>query len=134
MDDYDPFAVKRKGFMVLMSSQSVERVERDELIPLYYTRQFVEKAYSYSGDDLSLFPLRVHGEEALRGYLFIIFLSLIVYMEVQREIGSVEMAFDTLRTLKCEVFDKEIVIQELTWDQKKLFEKIGAIMPNTMEI
>ena len=67
MDDYDPFAVKRKGFMVLMSSQPIER---DQLIPLYYTRQFVEKAYSYSKDDLSLLPLRVHGEDALRGYLF----------------------------------------------------------------
>ncbi|EQD79468.1 hypothetical protein B1B_00195, partial [mine drainage metagenome] len=73
MDDYDPFAVKRKGFMVLMSSQPIER---DQLIPLYYTRQFVEKAYSYSKDDLSLLPLRVHSEEALSGYLFIIFLSL----------------------------------------------------------
>ena len=131
MGDYDPFAVKRKGFMVLMSSQSIER---DQLIPLYYTRQFVEKAYSYSKDDLSLLPLRVHGEDALRGYLFIIFLSLIVYMEVQKEIGSVEMAFDTLRNLKCKVFDKEIVIQELTKDQKKLFEKIEVIVPNTMGI
>ena len=42
MDDYDPFTVKRRGFMVLMSSQSVDR---DQLIPPYYTRQFVEKAY-----------------------------------------------------------------------------------------
>ncbi len=131
MDDYDPFTVRRKGFMVLMSSQPIER---DELIPLYYTRQFVEKAYSYSKDDLSLLPLRVHNEETLRGYLFIIFLSLIVYMEVQKEIGSVEMSLDILRNLKCKVFEKEIVIQELTKDQKKLFEKIRVIVPNTMGI
>ena len=70
----------------------------------------------------------------MRGYLFIIFVSLIVYMEVQKEIGSVEMAFDTLRNLKCKVFDKEIVIQELTKEQKKLFEKIADIVPNTMGI
>ena len=131
MDEYDPFSGKRKGFMVLMSSQPIES---DELIPLYYTRQFVEKAYSYSKDDLALLPLRVHSEETLRGYLFIIFLSLIVYMEVQKEIGSVEMSLDILRNLKCKVFEKEIVIQELTKDQKKLFEKIGVIVPNTMGI
>lgn len=47
MDNYDPFAVKRKRFMVLMSSRPVER---DQLIRLYYTRQFVEKAFSYSKD------------------------------------------------------------------------------------
>ena len=81
-----------------------------------------------------MLPLRVYGEEALRGYLFIIFLSLIVYMEVQKEIGSVEMAFDTLRNLKCKVFDKGIVIQELTRDQKKLFGRIGVIVHNTMGI
>ena len=111
-----------------------QSVERDQIIRLYYTKQFVEKAYLYSKDDLSLLPLRVHSEEALRGYLFIIFLSLMVYMNVQKETGSVEMAFDTLRNLKCKVFDKEIVIQELTRDQKKLFDKIEVIVPNTMGI
>lgn len=129
--DYDPFAVRRKGFMVLMSSSPIAK---EDLIPLYYTRQFVEKAFSYSKDDLSLLPLRVHGEEALRGYLFLIFLSLIVYMELQKLVDSVEMSFDILRNLKCKVFDREIVIQEPTKDQKKLFEKIGVIVPNTMGI
>ena len=55
-------------------------------------------------------------------------------MEVQKEIGSVEMSPDILRNLKCKVFDREIVIQELTKEQKKLFEKIGVIVPNTMGI
>ena len=72
----------------------------------------MEKAYSYSKDDLSL----------------------IVYMEMQKEIGSVEMSLDILRNLKCKVSEKNIVIQELTKDQKKLFEKIGVIVPNIMGI
>lgn len=33
---------------------------------------------------------------------------------------------DILRNFKCKVFDKEIVVQELTKDQKKPFEKIGV--------
>ncbi len=129
--DYDPFAVKRKGFMVLMSSSEIDI---NDLIPMYYTRQFVEKAFSYSKDDLSILPLRVHGEEALRGYLFLIFLSLIVYMDLQKKIGSIEISLDILRNLKCKVFDHEIVVQELTKDQKALFEKIGVIVPNTTGI
>ena len=55
-------------------------------------------------------------------------------MEIQKEIKSVELIFDSLRNLKCKVFDKEIVIQELTAEQKKLFEKIDVIVPNTMGI
>jgi transposase len=129
--DYDAFTVKRKGFMVLMSSS---HIEREKLIPLYYSRQYVEKAFSYSKDDLSLLPLRVHREESLRGYLFITFLSLIVYMEIQKRLESVELSMDILRNIKCKVYDREIVLQELTKDQKKLFEKINVIVPNVMGI
>ena len=129
--DFNRFSVRRKGFMVLMGSMEIKK---EDLIPLYYTRQFVEKAFSYSKDDLSLLPLRVHSEDALRGYLFLIFISLIVYMSLQKKIGSVEVSLDILRNLKCKVFEKEIVIQEPTKEQKELFEKIGIIVPNTMGI
>ena len=105
--DYDRFSVKRKGFMVLMSSSEISL---EELVPMYYTRQFVEKAFSYSKDDLSLLPLRVHGEEALRGYFFLIFLSLVVYMDLQKHVESVEMSLDILRNLKSKVFDNDIVV------------------------
>ena len=117
--------------MVLMSSMEIKK---EDIIPLYYTRQFVEKAFSYSKDDLSLLPLRVHSDDALRGYLFLIFISLIVYMGIQKKIGSVEISLDILRNLKCKVFEKEIVVQEPTKEQKELFEKIGVIVPNTMGI
>jgi transposase len=89
-----------------------------------------EKAYSYSKDDLSLLPLRVHSEEALRGYLFVIFTSLIVYMNVQKEVKSVELALDILRYLKCKVYDKSVIVQELTKEQKRLFDLIEVIVPN----
>jgi hypothetical protein len=51
---------------------------------------------------------------------------------MQKRIESVEMSLDILRNLKFKVFDNEIVVQELTKDQKNLFEKIGVIVPNTM--
>jgi hypothetical protein len=57
-----------------------------------------------------------------------------LYTWGQKEIGPVEMAFDTLRNLKCKVFDKGIVVQEQTKDQKKLLEKIDVIVPDTMGI
>ena len=42
------------------------------------------------------------------------------------------MSFDVLRNLKCKIFDKDIVIQELTNEQKALFKKIEVVVPNTM--
>ena len=50
----------------------IREISRDDLIPMYYTRQFVERAFSYSKEDISLRPLKVHGADALKGYLFLI--------------------------------------------------------------
>mgnify|MGYP001626198187 CR=1 FL=1 len=61
--------------MVLMS---YSEIPLEEVVQIYYKRQFVEKAFSYSKDDISLLLLRVQGEEALRGYFFLIFLPLIL--------------------------------------------------------
>ncbi len=55
-------------------------------------------------------------------------------MDLQKRIGPVEISLDILRNLKCKVFDHEIVVQELTKDQKALFEKIGIVVPNVMGI
>ncbi len=52
----------------------------------------------------------------------------------QKRLESVELSMDILRNIKCKVYAREIVVQELTKDQKKLFEKINVIVPNVMGI
>ena len=52
----------------------------------------------------------------------------------QKRLESVELSMDILRNLKCKVYAREIVVQELTKDQKKLLEKINVIVPNVMGI
>ena len=56
--DYDRFSVKRKGFMVLMSSSEISL---EELVPMYYTRQFVEKVFSHIKPHLEPFFSRSEG-------------------------------------------------------------------------
>ena len=52
----------------------------------------------------------------------------------QKRLESVELSMDILRNIKCKVYAREIVVQELTKDQKKLLEKINVIVPNVMGI
>ncbi|MEW6215712.1 MAG: hypothetical protein AB1478_11030, partial [Nitrospirota bacterium] len=78
-----------------------------------------ETLFGFSKDDLKLLPLRVHKEETLRGYLLIIFVRL------KREIGNeytVEEILLIMRNLKCKVYENELVIQELTKQQKEIAE------------
>ncbi len=129
--EYD---LMRKGIMILISSVEVSK---EEIIPLYYTRQTVERLFGFSKDDLDLLPLRVHREETLRGYLFLQFASLITYSMLKKELGkkyTVEDVLLTLRNLKCKVYEDEIIVQEPTRQQKDIFEKFDIIVPKSMGV
>jgi hypothetical protein len=56
---------------------------------------------------------------------------------LKRAIGkkhTVEEVLLTMRNLKCKVYDGEMLIPELTKQQKELVEKLGIIMPKKMGI
>ena len=128
------YILMKKGIMILISSSELDR---ENVISLYYTRQIAEKLFGFSKDDLNLLPLRVHKEETLRGYLFLQFASLVVYSLLKRELGrdyTVEEVLLTLRNLKCKVYEDEIIVQELTKQQRKIFEKFGIMVPKSVGI
>jgi len=39
-----------------------------------------------------------------------------------------------MRNLKCKVYDDEIIISELTKEQKAICEKLGIVVPKTLGI
>jgi transposase len=126
--------LRKKGMMILVSSF---KLEKEEVVPFYYLRQAVERLLGFSKDDLRPIPLRVHKEETLRGYLLLTFMALVVFVLLKRAIGkkhTVEEVLLTMRNLKCKVYDSEILIPELTKQQKELVEKLGIIMPKKMGI
>ncbi|MGC8497727.1 MAG: transposase, partial [Thermoplasmata archaeon] len=133
LKEADEFSLKRKGFMVLISSY---KIDKEDLIPLYYTRQMIEKAFSYCKTDLSLLPLRVHREATLRGYFFVVFLALDILISLHNDLKGrpLNEVLDILWNVKCKIYDNELIVQELTKEQKEIFEKFGIIVPKCMEI
>jgi transposase len=133
VEDRD-FLLKRKGIMVLISSIDLPI---DEVVPFYYSRQAAEQLFKFSKDDLELLPLRTHNEESMRGYLLLVFITLIVFLLLKKRLGkktSVEEALLILRNLKAKVFKDEIIIQELTKEQRQLFERFDIIVPKELGI
>lgn len=119
--------------MILVSSLDVDR---EEVVSLYYTRQIAERLFGFSKDDLNLLPL-IHKEETLRGYLFLHFATLAVYSLLKKELGkdhTVEEVLLTLRNLKCKVYEDEVVVQELTKQQREIFERFDIMVPKNMGI
>jgi len=129
--EYD---LMNRGIMILVSSFEIKK---EEVVPSYYVRQTAEKMFGFSKDDLGLVPVRVHSEESIRGLLFLQFLSLIAFVQLKDKIGkeyTVEDILLTMRNLKCKVYDDEILVSELTKQQKQIEDKIGILLPKKLGI
>ena len=112
----------RAGIFILISSKEIPE---NELMGAYYTRQTVEQIFGIAKSDLDLLPIRCHSDATIRGYLFLQFLLLIVFIEIKSKLDShftVEQALMSLRALKCKIYDKKIIVQEKTKIHKKIFE------------
>jgi len=123
-----------RGIMILVSSCDLKR---EDVVPSYYIRQTAENMFGFSKDDLKILPLGVHGEETLKGYLLMQFLSLAIFVKLKKELGkkySVEDLILNMKNLKCKVYDKNVIIGELTKKQKELLEQLGIIMPKNLGI
>ncbi len=132
--EMDPLAFNKCGVMVLVSSK---KIETSEVVACYYMRQSVEQVFGFCKDDLNLLPIRRHNDATIRGYLFLQFLTLILFIELREkllDLCTVEQGLMTLRNLKCKVFDKELLVSETTKKQKKLFDQLAIMVPMKLGI
>lgn len=128
------YNLMKQGIMILISSF---KIEKGDIVPLYYLRQTAERLFGFSKDDLKLIPLRVHKEETLRGYLLFIFIALVVFLLLKKGIGekhTVEEVLMIMKNLKCKVYDDEILIQELSKQQREIAEKLNILVPKKLGI
>jgi len=122
------------GKMVLLSS---EKLQTNEVVPLYYTRQIAERMFAIAKDDLNILPLRTHSEPNFKGFMLLIFISLVISCELKVRLGnktSIEQAVAILNTLKCKVFDDVIIPNEVTKKQRLLFEGCNVLVPKLMGV
>ncbi len=122
------------GIMMLISSRSINP---KEALATYYTRQAIEQIFSFFKSDLDSLPIRRHNDNTVRGYLFLQFITLILFIELRQKLQgeiTVEQAMLTMRNLKCKRFESELLISELTRKQKRIFAQIGIMVPKTLGI
>jgi transposase len=127
--DVDKLDFSNCGKMVLLSS---EKLVTSDVVPLYYTRQLAERMFGIAKDDLNILPLRTHSEPNFKGFMLLIFISLIISCGLKARIGkktSIEQVVSTLRTLKCKVFEDTIITGEVTKKQRLIFEDNNIIVP-----
>jgi transposase len=118
--------MKSKGTFILISS---EKIEPEEVMPLYYTRQVVEQVFDTSKNSTDLLPLRVHSEETFRGHLLLNFMATVVHLSINQMLNgttyNTDAAFIILRNQKCKVFDDCILPKETTKKMNDIYKQLS---------
>lgn len=125
--DQETFA--KAGMFALISSKPIPA---QEVVQAYYTRQSVEQIFGFAKDDMELLPIRCHKDETIRGYLFLQFLLLVVYLEIREKLAghyTVEQALLICRGLKCKAYPGKALVLDLTKHQRDIFRLLSVIVP-----
>ncbi len=134
IQDDENYEIVNKGIMVVISSF---KISKDEIVPFYYIRQTAEVFFGFSKEDLALLPSRVHSHEGIRGFIFLQVLTLIAFTQLKNKLGkayAVDEVLLSMKNLKCKIYDNEILINEITKEQREMAEKLGVIVPKNLGI
>ena len=140
LDDKLPFKemddrMRGLGTFAIVSS---EKMECREALPLYHTRVQIEQVFNIAKNNADLVPLRIHGEETLKGHLMLTFLSSILFQLLQQDMLlhtkkgdkiNPEGSFLVLRNQKCKVYDKVVIPQDPTKKMNDVYKLLKIESP-----
>jgi transposase len=128
------FYFKKSGIMILVSSKKIASIE---VVSTYYIRQNIEQIFGFFKDDLDSLPIRRHSDETIKGYLFLQFLVLILFLQLREKLEekyTVEQATLLTRNLKCKVFENEILVLETNKKQAEIYQLANVVVPKNLGV
>jgi transposase len=126
--------IKYSGFLILLSKS---KIDKQDILPTYYTRQAIEQIFGFAKTNNNLLPLRVHSEQSVNGYLMLVFISLILFITARQKLQpdiTTDKAMLRLRGLKAKIYDQKILIQEPNKKVKDVVKALGVIMPKSLGV
>lgn len=118
---------------------STKKLQREEVLPLYYVRQEVEQTFDIVKNDTNSEPVRIQSEAALGGHLFLTFIASVIVKRIQYilefEQPKRNKKFNPITLLQnlgyqhCHVFDNQIVVQEADSKANQGYKVFGIESP-----
>lgn len=121
------------GIFILISKT---QLAHNDVLPTYYIRQSIEQLFGFAKTN-NLLPLRVHSNEAIQGYLLLMFIAIVVFIQIRNKLQlkfTVEQALLITRALKAKIYDKEIIPLEQTKKMKDIYSLLKITVPTNLGI
>ena len=127
------------GFFVLLSSV---KLEKKDVLPLYYMRQSIEQTFDYAKNDVDLLPLRSNKLETFRGHLLLCFMATATLLTVKCQLRTRKklenlcprMALRDMRYMKCEVYSQTLVTTERSKHCNLILNELKLEVPEVINL
>lgn len=127
-------AMQCQGIFVLIASR---KISKDNLLPLYYTRDQVEKIFELCKQDTKILPLNVNTEAAFRGHLMMTFISAVTLKMMSDKLKktslTTESMFMNLHEQHAIIYDKEFITTEPVKKMNEAYKAFKVQCPATIE-
>ena len=125
--------MQKNGIFILISSR---RIAVDKILPLYYTRDQIEKIFEVCKSDSKLLPLNVETEAAFRGHLMMTFLAAVTIRLMSDKLAgsglTPETVFMNLHEQHALVYDNEFVTTEPPKAVNEAYKALNIECPITI--
>lgn len=126
-------AMQTQGLFVLISSR---RISKENLLPLYYTRDQIEKIFELCKQDCKILPLNVETEATFRGHLMMTFMSAVaVKLMSDRLKGTsltVQSMFMNLHEQHAIIYDDQFITTEPVKKMNEAYKAFGIQCPTAI--
>ena len=97
------------------------KIEEKNILPSYYERQYIDQLFGFAKHNNNLLPLIVHSGQSIKSYLMLVFLALVLFVTTRQKLKvPMDKALLILRSLKANIFENEIVVQEINKKTKNI--------------
>lgn len=126
-------AMQEQGLFVLVSSR---RISKENLLPLYYTRDQIEKIFELCKQDGKILPLNVETEATFRGHLMMTFMAAVILKLMSDKLKKTSLTmtsmFMNLHEQHAIIYDNEFITTEPAKKMNEAYKAFKVQCPVTI--
>ena len=125
---------RNHGIFMLIATR---RIAKDNLLPLYYTRNQVEDIFKLCKGNCKILPINIQNENTLRGHLLITFAATVIMKMLSDQLSetnlTTEMLIMALDQHRAKLYETKIIVNEATKIMNYIYSKFKIKVPTELE-
>lgn len=122
--------LQKQGVFILITTR---KVSKDKLLPLYYTRDQVEKIFELCKQDGKILPVNVENENTFRGHLMMTFIAAAVLKLMSGKLSGTSLTTESMFMILHEqhalVYDEEFITTEPVKKMNEAYKAFKVLCP-----